>query len=407
MDARFIRAMLLVAITCSIGAAYRTTNFVVNAPSPQLAKEIGDEAEQFRKELSFEWLGKELPRWSQPCPINAKVAPRLGAGGATSFMFDHGRPFGWQMNIQGSRQRILDSVLPHEVTHTIFATHFGRPLPRWADEGACTTVEHASEKQKQQNLLIRFLTWQNHRGVPRSRGIAFNNMFAMKNYPRDILPLYAQGYSVARFLIGLGGKQKFVQYLGEGMSNNRWATATKKFYGFGGLGELQRTWLDWVGRGSPMQPARPKPEGVRVASTAPPSAQNGKTPVYRAQNSKSVKLSERLGLRRKRRVTDDRLTGNASPQVQESSELSWYVRQNAKAQRQMNQQATVKARDTIYAASSARVPAPTVRNQPPARQQRRRVILEWSHPDRALFSEPGRLPVRYDAPPVSRGTVWR
>ena len=232
-------------------------------------------------------------------------------------------------------------------------------------------------------------------------------MFAMKDYPRDILPLYAQGYSVARFLIGLGGKQKFVQYLGEGMSNNRWATATKKFYGFGGLGELQQTWLDWVGRGSPMQPAGPKPEGVRVASTAPPSAQTGKTPVYRAQNSKSVKLSERLGLRRKRRVTDDRLTGNASPQVQESSELSWYVRQNAKAQKQMNQQATVKARDTINAASSPRVPAPTVRNQPPTRQQRRRVILEWSHPDRALFSGPDRLPVRYDAPPVPRGTVWR
>jgi hypothetical protein len=407
MDARFFRAMLLVAITCSMGAAYRTTNFVVHAPLPQLAKEIGDEAERFRKELSFEWLGKELPRWSQPCPINVKVAPHLGAGGATSFMFDHGRPFGWQMNIQGSRQRVLDSVLPHEVTHTIFATHFGQPLPRWADEGACTTVEHASEKQKQQNLLIRFLTWQNHRGVPRSRGIAFNNMFAMKDYPRDILPLYAQGYSVARFLIGLGGKQRFVQYLGEGMSNNRWSSATKKFYGFGDLGELQQTWLDWVGRGSPMQPAGSESEGVRIASTAHPSAQTGNGPVYRAQNSKSVKLSERLGLGRRRRVTDDRLTGRASPQVQESSELSWYVRQNTRAKKQRGQQATAKSRETIYAAGSPRAPAATGQNQPPAREQRRRVILEWSHPDRALFSDSRRLPVRFDAPPVLRGTVWR
>ena len=44
-----------------------------------------------------------------------------GAGGATSFVFDRGEVFGWKMNIQGSRERILDSVLPHEVTHTIFA----------------------------------------------------------------------------------------------------------------------------------------------------------------------------------------------------------------------------------------------------------------------------------------------
>ena len=63
------------------------------------------------------------------------------------------------MSIQGSRQRILDSVLPHEVTHTIFASHFRQPLPRWADEGACTTVEHASERAKQEKMLIEFLPY--------------------------------------------------------------------------------------------------------------------------------------------------------------------------------------------------------------------------------------------------------
>ena len=112
-------------------------------------------------------------------------------------MFDRGRPFGWRMSIQGSYQRVMDSVLPHEVTHTIFATHFGQPLPRWADEGACTTVEHESEKNKQHHNLIRFL--QTRRGIP------FNKMFAMKEYPPDVLPLYAQGYSVTRYLIQQGG----------------------------------------------------------------------------------------------------------------------------------------------------------------------------------------------------------
>jgi len=119
-------------------AGYRTTNFTVDAPTPQLAKQIGDSAEQWRSQLSKEWLGKELPNWSKPCPIKAKVASSLGAGGATSFVFDNGEVFGWRMEIQGSRERILDSVLPHEVTHTIFASHFRQPLPRWADEGACT-----------------------------------------------------------------------------------------------------------------------------------------------------------------------------------------------------------------------------------------------------------------------------
>jgi len=126
------------------------------------------------------------------------------------------------------------------VTHTIFATHFGRPLPRWADEGACTSVEHVSEKAKQQQLLISFLTT--------GRGIAFNQLFAMSEYPRDVLPLYSQGFSLARFLIAQKGRQEFVKYVGDGMNSGDWGRATQSHYGYKDLSELQLTWLDWVRR---------------------------------------------------------------------------------------------------------------------------------------------------------------
>ena len=249
MDARITTAALVAASLLSLGASHRTQNFIVTTSTAQLAREICEKAEADRRKLSLEWLGHELPNWQQPCPIRAHVGPQLGAGGATSFMFDRGRPFGWTMTIQGSRQRLLDSVLPHEVTHTIFATHFGRPLPRWADEGACTTVEHQSERSKQEQLLLRFLS-----SKP-SRGIAFNNMFAMTEYPRDVLPLYAQGFSLARYLIAQGGKRKYVDYVGDGMKTNNWPAMTRKYYGFRDLSELQVTWLDWVSKGSPMEMA--------------------------------------------------------------------------------------------------------------------------------------------------------
>jgi hypothetical protein len=243
MDARLTRAALVAASVLSLGAGYRTQNFVISAATPELAQEVGQAAEGYRASLAREWLGRELPPWQDPCPITLQVGPHLGAGGATSFMFDQGRPFGWSMNIQGSRERLLDSVLPHEITHMVFATHFGRPLPRWADEGACTTVEHTSEKAKQHNLLISFLTT--------GRGIAFNQMFAMTEYPHDVLPLYSQGYSVARFLIAQRGKPHFVNYVGEGMRSRNWSQATQMYYGYRDLSELQLTWLDWVRRGSP------------------------------------------------------------------------------------------------------------------------------------------------------------
>ncbi|HEX4148174.1 MAG TPA: hypothetical protein VHY20_04265, partial [Pirellulales bacterium] len=243
MEARIARAAVLVAALASMAAGHRTPNFVVEAPTPDIAQQVGDQAEKFRKDLAVEWLGKPMPNWSQPCPITVQVGDHLGAGGATSFVFNQGEVFGWQMNIQGPLDRVLDSVLPHEVTHTIFASHFRRPLPRWADEGGCTTVEHDSERMKQQKMLIAFLRT--------GRGIAFSQMFAMKEYPRDILPLYAQGHSLASFLMSQGGKQKFLNYLSEGMENDDWVAVTGRYYGFSSLGVLQTTRLDWVRRGSP------------------------------------------------------------------------------------------------------------------------------------------------------------
>ncbi len=243
MEARWFRTALAVAALASMGASYRTQNFVVNAPTPHAAEQIGKLAEKYRRDLATLWLGNPLPNWAQPCPITAQVADGLGAGGATSFMFDRGLVFGWQMTIQGSLEKILDSVLPHEITHTVFADHFRRPLPRWADEGACTTVEHPGERVKQQQMLIQFLRT--------GRGIPFHSMFAMKEYPQDVLPLYAQGHSLASFLIQQGGRKKFLQFVGAGMRGEQWPQVTKEVYGYADLAVLQSTWLDWVRKGSP------------------------------------------------------------------------------------------------------------------------------------------------------------
>ncbi|MEX0643059.1 MAG: hypothetical protein WD468_10185 [Pirellulales bacterium] len=268
MEARFAwatPALALLSGLCWLGvdaqsvdaAGYKTTNFVVSAPTPQLAKEIGDTAEMWRKKLSSEWLGKEMPAWGKPCPIHAKVAPNLGAGGATSFVFDRGEVFNWNMNIQGSRERILDSVLPHEVTHTIFASYFRQPLPRWADEGACTTVEHRSEIQKQEKMLIDFLKT--------GRGIPFDRLFAMKEYPQDVMPLYAQGHSLASWLIESRGKKAFLEFLSDGMNDENWPRAVHEHYGFDSLLAMQSTWNDWVRQGRPQLTPATSPIGTLVA----------------------------------------------------------------------------------------------------------------------------------------------
>ncbi len=278
MEARRASYVLL-AICCSIfgdqviGSDYATPNFTVSAPDSRLARQVGELAEQYRKDLAIHWLGHELPQWPQRCPITVAIQPH--AGGETSFVFTpdatgRSAPSQWRMHIYGSPERILDSVLPHEVTHTIFATHFGRPLPRWADEGASTTVEHESEKQKNHRMLIEFLKTK--------RGIPFNHMFAMKQYPSDILPLYAQGHSLVKFLLLHKGPRHFVKYLGDGMQressrniSGTWDAVTEEYYGYKNLSELQLAWIKWVGEGSKsLDPQADLADPQRIAANPTP-----------------------------------------------------------------------------------------------------------------------------------------
>jgi len=223
---------------------WQTANFVVHAPTQAFAQQVGAAAEQYRHDLAVAWLGKPLPgNWSQPCPITCNVGT-TGTGGVTSFRFENGEVVGWRMNIQGSRERILDSVLPHEVSHTIFASHFRRPLPRWADEGAATLVEHEAELQHQRTHLAK---------VRRSRGwIPLNRLLTLTQYPqdmRDVLTLYAEGWSLTDFLVQQRDRQTFVAFIGAAHQQG-WNGAVTAYYGMQGVEDLETQWTAWMDAGS-------------------------------------------------------------------------------------------------------------------------------------------------------------
>jgi hypothetical protein len=149
------------------------------------------------------------------------------------------------MNVQGSLERVLDSVIPHEVSHTVFASHFRRPLPRWADEGAATLIEHESERRRQSMLLKQ--VWNTPQRIP------LNKLLAIKEYPSDmqaVLTLYAEGYSLADFLVQAGGKARYLEFL-ETAHRHGWDRAIEQHYSLKGVSELESRWNNWVMAGSP------------------------------------------------------------------------------------------------------------------------------------------------------------
>ena len=292
MDARFLfRVGVLLPLlwfateAAYAGFSYETANFVVNAPTAESARHFAEVAEQCREDLALLWLGETLPDWSAKCPVKIHVGNDLGAGGSTSFIFENGEVFGWIMEIQGSYERIIDSVLPHEIMHMVLASHFRKPLPRWLDEGIATSVEHKSEKANYRRMLRHFLQSDVQRCFP------LNRMVAMKDYPSDPMPFYAQGFSLVEYLLAAGQHfedcehLRLVRFAAAGMEEGDWQSALREHYGIQTLGELQLSWIEWVDSDTPALPIlaevprTPPPDYPAVAYQATANVPAIQTPV--------------------------------------------------------------------------------------------------------------------------------
>lgn len=249
-DARILRFIAVVAMLAGLNlgteaATYQTVNFAVTSDRPEVAEQVGKAAELYRRQLAVFWLGKPLPNWSRPCKVSVREGA-LGAGGQTTFQFVRGEVLNWRMQVQGTLERILDSVLPHEVNHTIFACHFRRPLPRWADEGAATLFEHRSEQLKQLALLNEVIRNKNEI-------ISLRDLLSMKEYPqgqRPMLTLYAQGYALADFLVQQKGRHAYLKFIADGERGN-WEDAIRTNFDHAGIESLEKNWRGWVLAGMP------------------------------------------------------------------------------------------------------------------------------------------------------------
>jgi hypothetical protein len=248
---------MLVAAVCALvptaavsAAQQRTQNFIVDAPTPEAAQKFAQSAEYYRKQKALEWLGREMPPWREPCPLKITVTMG-GASGATEFDFGPNGPERQRMHIEGSYERLLNSVLPHEITHTVFAFHFRAPVPRWADEGGSVLSEDDLERNRHDSLCRQKLN--------AGQGMRLRSLLPLKVYPNDVMVLYAQGFSVTRFLVEQADRQTFLNFVAAGMQGN-WDTAAQQYYSFHTVEELEKAWIDSL--------RKPRPAGSSAAAVA-------------------------------------------------------------------------------------------------------------------------------------------
>src|SRR3990172_13380252 len=126
----------------------------------------------------------------------------------------------------------------------------------------------------------------------------------MKEYPRDmqsVLTLYAQGYSLADYLVQKGGKVCYLQFL-EDAHRRDWNVAIKSFYGLKGVEELETRWNGWVMAGSPSLVA---PEGQQLADAGAPATQVAEVTI-RSQNPEAPGTPAPRALPRKGQTSGSR-----------------------------------------------------------------------------------------------------
>jgi hypothetical protein len=199
-------------------------------------------------------------------------------------------------------------------------------LPRWADEGAATLVEHQSERHRQLEILSQVT--RDRQRIPLSR------LLEIDEYPKDmqqVLALYAEGYSLADFLVqqhGEKGRAVYLQFLGDALATN-WESAFRKHYGFQSLGDLEQKWGSWIMAGSP--PLR-RPEDGQLAMTTGESetvesAKATSKPARRGQDVEQVAIrgqsesspSSLLGNRKPRTLTGNPVAEASTPAAAVSS----------------------------------------------------------------------------------------
>jgi hypothetical protein len=253
-------------------ASYRTTNFIVTAPSRRCAQLVAEAGEHQRRRQAQRWLGEELPDWPEPCRVQVVLpspsspfpADAVVGDSSTTFQFDQGKVTVGQMHLHGPLDRILARNLPHEVTHAVFASAFRAPISRWADEGGAMLGEDEEDQQRYDELLGKLLDTPD-------RFIPMRRLLRMKDYPEAKAPpvlgsapllsrlfqapdsanelavFYLQSFALTRFLVERKDRKTFVAYVRQGLAGG-WDDALQDQYGFRDLAQLERDWLADVRR---------------------------------------------------------------------------------------------------------------------------------------------------------------
>jgi hypothetical protein len=244
-----------------------TANFRIFHADPALAERVATAAEEARDRIFLRWTGGVGPAsWSPPCDLylypTAEVFSRRTGQPATNPGFstmglNNGRVVARRVNLRADHDRLVEAVLPHELTHVVLADLFPETqIPRWADEGLAVLAEPDAEQTARAAELD---------GALRSGRLFRLQTLMSTDYPdaRYWDLFYGQSISLTSFLLDQGTAPQLIEFLRTAQTNGVEA-GLEKVYRIGGYADLEAKWLGYAqGKAAPMARAQPAGEPRR------------------------------------------------------------------------------------------------------------------------------------------------
>lgn len=213
-----------------------------------LARTVAEAAERARIEVYHKWFGKVVANWSIPCEIRlhssaAAYAQETGVSGAlpgySRVQEESGRVIGRRIDLNGALADVLGAVLPHEVTHIVLWSEFGRDgLARWAHEG----IAVLNEPRERAELHLQNLP--SHRDRGELFGMA--ELLRLQGYPERhrFGPFYAQSVALVELLVSRKNPVTFTSFLQDARRHG-YAAALQRHYALS-VAELEQQWHSHV-----------------------------------------------------------------------------------------------------------------------------------------------------------------
>ncbi len=139
-----------------------TNNYIVDAPTHELARQIGARAEAQRVRVAKTLFGQSVATAERRTIIRASVV----ASNCTARTMPAPEGHGHLVSLRGPIEEINGPTLDHEIVHTTIADVLGRRFPAWLNEGFASRYDNSKlrsiRRRERYDMLVEN-TWPNLR----------------------------------------------------------------------------------------------------------------------------------------------------------------------------------------------------------------------------------------------------